>query len=106
MLQTKLDDMTELITKAGAVAGGVTVGILLVRFALAFMNHACCKVCRDGETESGKRGGAGERESGSGREGERAREGEMLVACSIIMFESTCSCKRSVDRGALMCALL
>jgi Ca2+-transporting ATPase len=43
VLQTKLDDMTELITKAGAVAGCCTVGILLLRFALAFMNHACCK---------------------------------------------------------------
>jgi P-type E1-E2 ATPase len=43
VLQTKLDDMTELITKAGAVAGCCTVGILLIRFALAFMNHACCK---------------------------------------------------------------
>jgi len=43
VLQSKLDDMTELITKAGAVAGGVTVGILLIRFALAFVNKSCCK---------------------------------------------------------------
>ena len=43
VLQKKLDDMTELITKAGAIAGCVTVGILLIRFALAFMNKACCK---------------------------------------------------------------
>jgi magnesium-transporting ATPase (P-type) len=43
VLQSKLDDMTELITKAGAVAGGVTVGILLIRFAMSFVNKVCCK---------------------------------------------------------------
>ena len=43
VLQSKLDDMTDLITKAGAVAGAVTVGILLVRFGLAFASQACCK---------------------------------------------------------------
>jgi Ca2+-transporting ATPase len=43
VLQTKLNAMTDLITKAGAAAGGVTVGILLLRFALGFMNQACCK---------------------------------------------------------------
>ena len=43
VLQTKLDDMTDLITKAGAVAGCVTVAILLIRFVLAFINKACCK---------------------------------------------------------------
>jgi len=44
--QSKLDDMTGLITKAGAVAGCATVGILLIRFALAFVNKACCKEVR------------------------------------------------------------
>jgi len=47
VLQTKLNAMTDLITKAGMAAGGVTVGILLFRFALGFLNQACCKEAWD-----------------------------------------------------------
>ncbi|EKX52947.1 hypothetical protein GUITHDRAFT_161121 [Guillardia theta CCMP2712] len=43
VLQQKLDKMTELITKAGAIAGGMTVAILLLRFVIAFANKDCCK---------------------------------------------------------------
>eukprot|EP00283_Hemiselmis_rufescens_P003929 CAMPEP_0173418082 /NCGR_PEP_ID=MMETSP1357-20121228/310_1 /TAXON_ID=77926 /ORGANISM="Hemiselmis rufescens, Strain PCC563" /LENGTH=1081 /DNA_ID=CAMNT_0014380511 /DNA_START=137 /DNA_END=3382 /DNA_ORIENTATION=- len=43
VLQQKLDDMTDLITKVGAGAGALTVAVLLVRFALAFYQGACCK---------------------------------------------------------------
>eukprot|EP00285_Hemiselmis_virescens_P009234 CAMPEP_0173407858 /NCGR_PEP_ID=MMETSP1356-20130122/68224_1 /TAXON_ID=77927 ORGANISM="Hemiselmis virescens, Strain PCC157" /NCGR_SAMPLE_ID=MMETSP1356 /ASSEMBLY_ACC=CAM_ASM_000847 /LENGTH=470 /DNA_ID=CAMNT_0014369085 /DNA_START=69 /DNA_END=1478 /DNA_ORIENTATION=+ len=43
VLQTKLDDMTALITRAGAIAGALTVLVLLVRFAMAFWDKSCCK---------------------------------------------------------------
>ena len=47
VLEAKLNDMTDLITKAGAAAGILTVAILLFRFAMGFLNHECCKeVCR------------------------------------------------------------
>mmetsp|Transcript_43410 Transcript_43410/g.88814 ORF Transcript_43410/g.88814 Transcript_43410/m.88814 type:complete len:1057 (+) Transcript_43410:288-3458(+) len=43
VLQVKLDNMTTLITKVGGLAGGLTVAVLLVRFAIAFWAGQCCK---------------------------------------------------------------
>jgi hypothetical protein len=46
VLEGKLNDMTDLITKAGGAAGILTVAILLFRFAMGFMNQECCKEVR------------------------------------------------------------
>jgi len=47
VLQQKLDDMTDLITKVGMGAGVLTVLVLLFRFAVAFYSGACCKEAWD-----------------------------------------------------------
>jgi len=43
VLQQKLDKMTVLITKAGAVAGVATVLVLFARVGVAFLQAACCR---------------------------------------------------------------
>lgn len=42
VLQSKLDDMTDLITKVGAGAGVLTILVLLLRLAIGFAQKQCC----------------------------------------------------------------